>query len=33
MAEFVREKVLMLTHAEVPHTVTCYTENMKKMKI
>lgn len=26
MAEFVREKVLQLTHDEVPHTVTCYTE-------
>ncbi len=26
MAEFVREKILRLTHDEVPHTVTCYTE-------
>ncbi len=26
MAEFVREKVLELTHDEIPHTVTCYTE-------
>ena len=30
MAEFVREKVLMLTHAEVPHTVTCYTEKYEE---
>ena len=26
MAEFVREKVLQLTHDEIPYTVTCYTE-------
>ena len=26
MAEFVREKVLELTHDEIPYTVTCYTE-------
>ena len=26
MAEFVREKVLELTHDEIPHTVKCYTE-------
>ena len=27
MAEFVREKILELTHDEIPHTVTCYVEN------
>lgn len=27
MAEFVREKVLQLTHSEVPHSVTCYVES------
>ncbi len=32
MAEFVREKVLELTHDEVPHTVTCYVENYEEKK-
>ena len=27
MAEFVREKILELTHDEIPHTVTCYVEH------
>ena len=26
VAEFVREKLLMLTHDEIPHTISCYTE-------
>ena len=30
MAEFVREKVLELTHDEIPHTVTCYVENYEE---
>lgn len=30
MAEFVREKVLELTHDEIPHTVTCYTESYEE---
>ena len=30
MAEFVREKVLELTHDEIPHTVTCFTENYEE---
>ena len=30
MAEFVREKILELTHDEVPHTVTCYVENYEE---
>lgn len=30
VAEFVREKVLELTHDEIPHTVTCYTENYEE---
>ena len=30
MAEFVREKVLELTHEEIPHTVTCYVENYEE---
>ena len=30
MAEFVREKVLELTHDEIPHTVTCFTENFEE---
>ena len=30
MAEFVREKVLQLTHDEIPYTVTCYTENYEE---
>ena len=32
MAEFVREKVLELTHDEIPHTVTCFTEEYKEKK-
>ena len=32
LAEFVREKVLELTHDEVPHTVTCYVENYEEKK-
>lgn len=30
VAEFVREKVLELTHDEIPHTVTCYTETFEE---
>lgn len=30
MAEFLREKILELTHDEVPHTVTCYVENYEE---
>lgn len=30
MAEFVREKILMLTKDEIPHTVTCYVENYEE---
>lgn len=30
MAEFVREKVLELTHDEIPHTVACYVENYEE---
>ena len=30
MAEFVREQVLQNTHDEIPHTVTCYTENYEE---
>lgn len=30
MAEFVREKVLELTHDEIPHAVTCFTENYEE---
>lgn len=30
MAEFVREKILELTHDEIPHTVTCYVENFEE---
>ena len=30
MAEFVREKILELTHDEIPHTVTCYVENYEE---
>ena len=26
MAEFVREKIMMLTREEIPHSITCYTE-------
>ena len=32
MAEFVREKVLELTHDEIPHTVACYVENYEEDK-
>ena len=31
IAELVREKLLWLTKAEVPHTVTCYTESYEDM--
>lgn len=31
-SEIVREKILELTHREVPHTVTCYTEEFKEEK-
>ena len=30
MAELVREKILELTHDEIPHTVTCYVENYEE---
>ena len=30
MAEFVREKVMMLTKQEVPHSITCYVENYEE---
>ncbi len=30
MGELVREKVMMLTHDEIPHTVTCYVENYEE---
>ena len=30
MAEFVREKILELTHDEIPHTVTCFVENFEE---
>ncbi len=30
MAEFVREKLMQLTEKEIPHTVTCYTEEYKE---
>ena len=30
MAEFVREKILELTHDEIPHTVTCFVENYEE---
>ncbi len=32
MAEFVREKILELTKAEIPHTVACYVENYTEDK-
>ena len=32
MAEFVREKILELTHDEIPHTVTCYVESYEETK-
>ena len=32
MSEFVREKILELTHDEIPHTVTCYVENYEEDK-
>ena len=31
-SEMVREKLLELTHNEVPHTITCYTENFQEKK-
>lgn len=31
-SEIVREKLLLLTHNEVPHTITCYTEKFKEKK-
>lgn len=31
-SEIVREKILELTHREVPHTVTCYTEEFNEEK-
>lgn len=31
-SEVVREKILELTHNEIPHTVTCYTEHFKEKK-
>ena len=30
MAELVREKIMELTHDEIPHTVTCYVENYEE---
>lgn len=30
MGELVREKVMMLTHDEIPHTITCYVENYEE---
>ena len=30
MGELVREKVLELTHDEIPHSVTCYVENYEE---
>ncbi len=30
MAEFVREKILELTHDEIPHTVSCYVESYEE---
>ncbi len=30
MAEFVREKAMMLTRQEVPHAITCYVENYEE---
>ena len=30
MAEFLREKILELTHDEIPHTVTCFVENFEE---
>lgn len=32
ISELVREKVMQLTSEEVPHSITCVTENMKKKK-
>ena len=32
ISEFVREKILELTHDEIPHTVTCYVENYEEKK-
>ena len=30
MAEFLREKILELTHDDIPHSVTCYVENYEE---
>lgn len=30
LSEFLREKILELTHDEIPHTVTCYVENYEE---
>ena len=30
MGEFVREKIMMLTKQEIPHSVTCYVENFEE---
>lgn len=32
MGEFVREKILELTHDEIPHTVSCYVESYEESK-
>ncbi len=32
LAEFVREKILELTHDEIPHSVACYVENYEEKK-
>ena len=29
MSEYVREKLLLLTHDEIPHSISCYTESFK----
>ena len=29
MSEYVREKLLLLTHDEIPHSISCYTEYFK----
>ena len=31
MGELVREKVLELTHDEIPHSVTCYVESFEEL--
>ena len=30
MGEFVREKIMLLTKQEIPHSVTCYVENFEE---